>query len=122
VCEPECPAEAILPDTESNIEQWLELNATYSAEWPNITRKKDSPADADEHKGGRQVRQIFLGRARRRATRLQRGSGGGLRWTDQLSRYAPLVLAILRIVAGCCSWSMARKSCSASRRANMLEL
>ena len=23
----------------------------FLAEWPNITRKKDSPADADEHKG-----------------------------------------------------------------------
>ena len=30
---------------------WLELNTKFSAEWPNITRKKDSPADADEHKG-----------------------------------------------------------------------
>jgi ferredoxin len=51
VCEPECPAEAILPDTESGQEKWLELNASFSADWPNITRKKDSPADADEHKG-----------------------------------------------------------------------
>ena len=51
VCEPECPAEAILPDTEAGLEQWLEVNATYSAEWPNITRKRESPADADEHKG-----------------------------------------------------------------------
>ena len=51
VCEPECPAEAILPDTESGLEKWLELNTSFSAEWPNITRKKDSPADADEHKG-----------------------------------------------------------------------
>jgi ferredoxin len=42
VCEPECPAEAILPDTESGLEQWLELNAKYSAEWPNITAKKDA--------------------------------------------------------------------------------
>src|SRR3546814_8373172 len=33
VCEPECPAEAILPDTESGLEQWLELNAKYSTEW-----------------------------------------------------------------------------------------
>jgi ferredoxin len=31
VCEPECPAEAILPDTESGLEQWLELNNTFSA-------------------------------------------------------------------------------------------
>ena len=45
------PGEAILPDTESGLEKWLEINTTYSAEWPNITRKKDSPADADEHKG-----------------------------------------------------------------------
>src|SRR6476659_6576444 len=51
VCEPECPAEAILPNTESGQEKWLELNSNFSAEWPNITRKKDSPADADEHKG-----------------------------------------------------------------------
>ena len=29
----------------------LELNATFSSQWPNLTRKKDSPADADEHKG-----------------------------------------------------------------------
>ena len=51
VCEPECPAEAILPDTESGLEQWLELNAKFSAEWPNLTTKKDSPEDADEFKG-----------------------------------------------------------------------
>ncbi|MDG2004946.1 MAG: ferredoxin family protein [Novosphingobium sp.] len=51
VCEPECPAEAILPDTENGLEQWLEVNTKYSEEWPNITTKKDSPADADDFKG-----------------------------------------------------------------------
>ena len=51
VCEPECPAEAILPDTENGLEQWLELNKTYSEEWPNITQKGEQPADADAHKG-----------------------------------------------------------------------
>ena len=40
VCEPECPAEAILPDTEDGLEKWLELNTTYSAQWPNITSQK----------------------------------------------------------------------------------
>ncbi len=50
VCEPECPAEAILPDTENGLESWLELNAKYSAEWPNITVKGEAPADADEMK------------------------------------------------------------------------
>jgi len=51
VCEPECPAEAILPDTEPNIEKWLDINTKFSAEWPNITRKRESPADADEWNG-----------------------------------------------------------------------
>ena len=51
VCEPECPAEAILPDTESGLEQWLELNAKFSAEWPNITSQKEPLGNADEHKG-----------------------------------------------------------------------
>jgi len=51
VCEPECPAEAIFPDTEPNLDQWVELNAKYSAEWPNITVKGESPADADDWKG-----------------------------------------------------------------------
>ena len=30
VCEPECPVEAILPDTEDEAEKWLELNREYS--------------------------------------------------------------------------------------------
>ena len=51
VCEPECPAEAILPDTENGLEQRLELNSTYSAEWPKITSSREPPADADEFKG-----------------------------------------------------------------------
>lgn len=51
VCEPECPAEAILPDTESEAEKWLELNREYSiGPWPNITRKGEEPTDADEYK------------------------------------------------------------------------
>ena len=51
VCEPECPAEAILPDTEGGLDKWMELNATFSAKWPNITMKGETPADADAHKG-----------------------------------------------------------------------
>ena len=30
VCEPECPAEAIKPDTETGLEKWLALNADYA--------------------------------------------------------------------------------------------
>lgn len=48
VCEPECPAEAIKPDTDSDLEKWLEVNTKFADIWPNITIKKDSPADADD--------------------------------------------------------------------------
>jgi len=51
VCEPECPPEAIIPDTESEAENWLELNRKFSEEWPNITRKIDAPAEADKFNG-----------------------------------------------------------------------
>ena len=50
VCEPECPAEAIIPDTEPDVEKWVEVNRDYAAKWPNITRKGDAPADADDWK------------------------------------------------------------------------
>jgi ferredoxin len=51
VCEPECPAEAITPDTKPGLENWLKLNADYSKVWPNITIKRDPPADAKAFDG-----------------------------------------------------------------------
>ena len=51
VCEPECPPEAILPDTDPSAEKWLEMNREYSESWPNITRKGEAPEDAETHKG-----------------------------------------------------------------------
>jgi ferredoxin len=51
VCEPECPAEAIKPDTEPGLEQWLKLNADLSRSWPNITQKKEPPGDAKSWDG-----------------------------------------------------------------------
>jgi ferredoxin len=50
VCEPECPVEAIIPDSEPAAERWLEPNREYAVVWPNITRKKPYPADADQWK------------------------------------------------------------------------
>lgn len=50
VCEPECPIEAILPDNDENAEKWLELNRTYSEQWPNVTENKDAMPDADKFK------------------------------------------------------------------------
>ena len=48
VCEPECPVDAIKPDTEPGAEKWLSLNAEYARLWPNISLKKEPPADAKE--------------------------------------------------------------------------
>ena len=43
VCEPECPVDAIKPDTEPGLEKWLSLNVEYSEIWPNIAVKKTPP-------------------------------------------------------------------------------
>jgi ferredoxin len=51
VCEPECPVDAIKPDTEPGAEDWVEFNRQYAEEWPNITRKGDAPADAKDWEG-----------------------------------------------------------------------
>jgi ferredoxin len=48
VCEPECPVDAIKPDTEPGLEKWLSVNAEFSKVWPNIVAKKEPPADAKE--------------------------------------------------------------------------
>lgn len=52
VCVPECPAEAIFPDTDQRATpQWLELNAEYAGKWPNLTRKKTPMPEADALNG-----------------------------------------------------------------------
>jgi ferredoxin len=48
VCEPECPVDAIKPDTEPGMEKWLGLNKDFASKWPNITVKGEAPADAKE--------------------------------------------------------------------------
>ncbi len=47
VCEPECPADAIKPDTTPEAAAWVIFNRDMSRQWPNITEKTDPPADAD---------------------------------------------------------------------------
>ena len=51
VCEPECPADAIKPDTEPGLDKWLQINTEYASNWPNITVKREPPADAKEFDG-----------------------------------------------------------------------
>lgn len=49
VCEPECPVEAIVPDTEDDANgKWLKINSDFSKTWPVITRRKDPPEDHEQ--------------------------------------------------------------------------
>jgi len=50
LCEPECPVEAIYSEDElpAGQEQFLEINAELSRDWPVITEMKDPPEDSDE--------------------------------------------------------------------------
>jgi ferredoxin len=50
VCEPECPANAIVADTQPEAGRWLKLNADMARIWPGITERKDPPPDADAWK------------------------------------------------------------------------
>ena len=50
VCEPECPAEAIKPDTEPDLEKWLQLNAEY-AKLGRISPSSGTPPEAKEFDG-----------------------------------------------------------------------
>ena len=53
VCEPECPIDAIKPDTDEEVkdmEKWLLLNKKFSAIWPNILKKKDPMLDHEKFK------------------------------------------------------------------------
>ncbi len=51
VCELECPAEAIKPDSEPGLEKWVAFAAEVAPHWPNITRKGEPPADAADWDG-----------------------------------------------------------------------
>lgn len=50
VCEPECPIDAIFPDTDSKADKWLDVNREYSEKWANITKKKAPLPYAEEMK------------------------------------------------------------------------
>ena len=50
VCEPECPIDAIVSDTEAGSEKWLDLNTKYSEIWPNITENKNPLPDHEKYK------------------------------------------------------------------------
>jgi ferredoxin len=52
LCEPECPAEAIMSedDVPEAQHQFIALNAELAKIWPVLSERKDPPTDADEWK------------------------------------------------------------------------
>ena len=53
VCEPECPVNAIVADTnyeEKDKDKWLLINKKFSSKWPNITKKKEPMIDHEKFK------------------------------------------------------------------------
>lgn len=49
VCEPECPIEAIVPDSDERADKFLEMNREFSEKWPVITRAKPEMPNASEN-------------------------------------------------------------------------
>ena len=51
VCEPECPVDAIKPDTEPGVEKWLTDQRRIRQGMAEYHGKKDPPADAKDWEG-----------------------------------------------------------------------
>ena len=58
VCEPECPIDAIKPDTEEGASDWVTHNTIYGDKWPNITKKRAEDVPQDQEKW-REVKDKF---------------------------------------------------------------
>ena len=50
VCEPECPEDAILPDTDEEGAKWVEFNGKWSQQWAVLTTKKNSLDPENKHR------------------------------------------------------------------------
>jgi len=51
VCEPSCPANAIIADTQPGAARWQALNREYAALWPRIATAKSPLPEADAMNG-----------------------------------------------------------------------
>lgn len=62
LCEPECPINAIVSEDDLTQDQapFQALNAELAETWPNITAKKDAPADAKAWENVADKRQLLL--------------------------------------------------------------
>ncbi len=51
VCEPSCPAKAIIPDTHPDAADWRMLNREFALQWPRIIAAKDPLPTAEALNG-----------------------------------------------------------------------
>jgi len=51
VCEPECPANAIVPDSEDDVETWIDLARKFAVQWPVLTSRRSPLPEAAERDG-----------------------------------------------------------------------
>lgn len=51
LCEPTCPANAIVHESDPRAPDWQAINSSYAATWPRIVRKGESRNDADTWNG-----------------------------------------------------------------------
>ena len=63
VCEPECPADAIRPDTEPDLDHWVTFNRKYAELWPVIVTKKDALPEATERDGEKDKLKTYFSEA-----------------------------------------------------------
>jgi ferredoxin len=61
LCEPECPAEAIVSedDLPPEMAEFLQINAEKSKIWPSITAHKEALPDADQWKATKDKRKLL---------------------------------------------------------------
>jgi ferredoxin len=62
LCEPECPAEAIMSEDDVPADQkdFIALNAELAKAWPVLNERKPAPDDADEWKSVKDKRQHLV--------------------------------------------------------------
>ena len=64
VCEPECPADAIKPDTEPDPESWLKLNTDYSQVAEYHPQRRAAGGRRGIRRRAQQARAVLLAKSR----------------------------------------------------------
>ena len=87
VCEPECPEDAILPDTDDEGAKWVEFNGKWSKKWAVLTEKKDAMPDHAKHSGEQgKLEKYFKDKKRKRN---QNGRHKEKKWPAKIHNSIP---------------------------------